>query len=107
MPSKSDKIDKRQPGRRDGAHPLPFRPRPDLFGDDFLDETIAVWQPLTIRTLTREDAREIIENMTGFFTVLRELSEAKRRAVLSDDAHGLGTKNSVELESQAQQTQGD
>src|ERR1700686_2054959 len=45
---------------------------------DFLDETIAVWQPLSQRPLTREDAREITENMVGFFSVLREWAEAER-----------------------------
>jgi hypothetical protein len=30
---------------------------------EFLKETIEFWQPRTTRKLTREDAREIIENM--------------------------------------------
>jgi hypothetical protein len=47
-------------------------------GGDFLDDTIAVWQPLSQRPLTREDAREITENMVGFFSVLREWAEAER-----------------------------
>lgn len=38
----------------------------------FLDKTIAFWQPRTTRALTREDARQIIENTTGFFRVLAE-----------------------------------
>jgi hypothetical protein len=38
----------------------------------FLDETIAVFQPLSTRPLNREDAREIVQNMTGFFAVLSE-----------------------------------
>jgi hypothetical protein len=38
------------------------------YGEDLLDKTIGVWQPYTPdRILTREDAREIIVNMTGFF----------------------------------------
>jgi hypothetical protein len=43
-----------------------------------LDETIAIWQPRASRTLTREDARQIVENMTGFFNVLREWDLAER-----------------------------
>ncbi|WP_157223410.1 hypothetical protein [Rhodovulum sp. PH10] len=46
----------------------------------FLDETIAVWQPLSERPLNREDAREIIHNVTGFFSILLEWDAAERRA---------------------------
>lgn len=45
---------------------------------DFVEETRAFWQSRTDRTLTREDAREIIENMTGFFRILLEWDRAKR-----------------------------
>jgi hypothetical protein len=45
---------------------------------DFIDETLAIWQPLSKRQLTREDGREIIENMTGFFRVLQEWDRADR-----------------------------
>ena len=45
---------------------------------DFLDRTIAVWQPLSPKPLTREDAREIIENAVGFYgTLIRWALEAK------------------------------
>jgi hypothetical protein len=46
--------------------------------NDFIEETRAFWQSRTDRVLTREDAREIIENMTGFFRVLLEWDRAKR-----------------------------
>jgi hypothetical protein len=46
------------------------------FSAELLDETTRIWQPLSRRTLTREDGREIMENMTGFF---RTLIEWKRR----------------------------
>lgn len=45
---------------------------------DFIDQTIAIWQPLTKRQLTREDGREIIENMTGFFRILQEWDRVDR-----------------------------
>lgn len=51
----------------------------------FLDKTIAFWQPRTARTLTREDARQMVENVTGFFQVLAEWdarSKAARAAEL-------------------------
>ncbi|MFT3941567.1 hypothetical protein [Rhodopseudomonas sp.] len=46
----------------------------------FLDETIAFWQPHTDRPLNREDAREIIHNVSGFFAVLLEWEKAERLA---------------------------
>jgi hypothetical protein len=46
---------------------------------DLLDETRRVWQPQTDRVLTREDAREIVENIVGFFDILHEWDKAERR----------------------------
>jgi hypothetical protein len=45
---------------------------------DFLDQTIEVWQRYSDRPLTREDAREIAHNVTGFFRTLREWAEEER-----------------------------
>ena len=45
--------------------------------DEFLDYTVEVFQPHTRRTLTREDAREIHQNLTGFFGVLLEWRRAR------------------------------
>jgi hypothetical protein len=47
---------------------------------DFIDQTVAIWQKHTERQLTREDGREIIENMSGFFRILREWDRAERAA---------------------------
>jgi hypothetical protein len=46
----------------------------DSHKDDLFRRTRAVWQPRLGRDLSREDARQIAENMTGFFTVLAEWS---------------------------------
>lgn len=46
--------------------------------ESFLEATIEFWQPSAGRDLTHEDAREIVENMTGFFTVLRQWRDAER-----------------------------
>ena len=40
--------------------------------DEFLDETIKFWQPRMQRDLSREDARQITENLSGFFRLLLE-----------------------------------
>ena len=41
-----------------------------------LEETIRVWQPRVSRQLTAEDARQMVENVTGFFTTLHAWSAA-------------------------------
>jgi hypothetical protein len=41
-----------------------------------LEETIRFWQPRTSRPLTAEDARQMVENVTGFFTILQSWSVA-------------------------------
>ena len=35
------------------------------------EETVGFWEPRYSRPLTAEDARQIVENVTGFFTVLQ------------------------------------
>lgn len=57
----------------------------DRRSEDILDKTIAFWQPRTSRRLSREDARQMIENVSGFFSVLAEW-EAKDRAAQSTPA---------------------
>jgi hypothetical protein len=42
--------------------------------------TRQIWQPRIGRDVTDEDARQLAENVTGFFTVLAEWSHAERRA---------------------------
>jgi len=44
----------------------------------FIDDTMAFWQPRSKRTLSREDAREIIENVAGFLSILQEWDKAER-----------------------------
>ena len=51
---------------------------------DLIDQTIAIWQPRTKRKLTREDGREIIENMTGFFRILQEWDRIDRTKKSAD-----------------------
>jgi hypothetical protein len=66
-------------GHADAVSVLPPRCAID---EAFLDKTIALFQSRTDRTLTREDAREMIENVTGFFRILGEWNrqEARRAA---------------------------
>ena len=54
---------------------------------DFIDQTIAIWQKRTERKLTREDGREIIENITGFFSILQEWERKERAAEGAKASH--------------------
>jgi hypothetical protein len=47
--------------------------------DKFLDDTIEFWQPRIQRELSPEDARQIAENLSGFFKVLRDWEAAERQ----------------------------
>jgi hypothetical protein len=53
---------------------------PSVQQGDLIDQTIAIWQKRTERRLTREDGREIIENITGFFAILQEWERKERTA---------------------------
>lgn len=43
--------------------------------EEFLDKTIAYWQPFYEQPLTREDAREIIQNACDLFDLLNEIKK--------------------------------
>jgi hypothetical protein len=59
--------------------------------------TIAVWQPRTARELSREDARQVVENITGFFAILAEWSRAETVAPAKDTVEPAETSSSGEL----------
>ncbi len=47
------------------------------FDNDFLLETMSLWQPHYEEELTTEDAREIATNMVEFFNILVEWDEGR------------------------------
>ena len=51
---------------------------------DVLDQTIAFWSQRTGQVLSREDARQIVVNVSGFFQVLEEWA---RRDASRDGPH--------------------
>jgi hypothetical protein len=53
--------------------------------DNLIDRTIALWKPRLRRDLNREDARQIVENVTGLFNVLAEWSRAEMPAPANDN----------------------
>ena len=64
----------------------------------FLDETISEWQPYSRRPLTREDAREIIYNVTGFMSVLMRWQQAARQTTATKSGN-----NRSDLETSARE----
>ena len=58
----------------------------DVANDNLIDRTIALWKPRLRRDLSREDARQIVENVTGFFNVLAEWSRAELPVPANDNA---------------------
>jgi hypothetical protein len=47
--------------------------------DKFLDEGLQFWRSRTSRKLSREDVRQTVENLCGFFAVLRDWDAAERQ----------------------------
>jgi hypothetical protein len=54
--------------------------------DNLIDRTRQVWQPRLGRDVSREDARQITQNVTGFFGILAEWSRAEKLAAPNDAA---------------------
>jgi hypothetical protein len=52
--------------------------------ENLIDRTIELWQPRLRRELSREDARQIVENVTGFFSLLSQWSKSETAAPASD-----------------------
>ncbi len=50
-----------------------------------LEDTRMFWQARTSRTLTQEDARQAVENLTGFFTTLLEWAAAEATEAKTTD----------------------
>ncbi len=57
--------------------------------DNLIDRTLEVWQPRNARRLSDEDARAILENVKGFFTLLLEweTNEQQKKAGGQDDSY--------------------
>jgi hypothetical protein len=56
----------------------------DNLKDELIGRTREVWQPRLGRDLSREDARQIAANITGFFSVLAEWSRAEIASPAND-----------------------
>ena len=69
------------------AAPLTLAPAaaPTAANDNFVDRTIALWRHRSGREVSREDARQITENVTGFFSILNDWSRGETRAAANDN----------------------
>ena len=60
---------------------------------ELIGRTRQVWQPRLGRDLSREDARQIAENVTGFFSVLAEWSRAEMPVPANDTGKPAASEN--------------
>ena len=58
----------------------------DAANDNLIDRTREVWKPRLGRDLTRDDARQIVGNVAGFFAILSEWSRAEAQVPANDAA---------------------
>jgi hypothetical protein len=58
--------------------------------ENLIDRTIKLWHARVEHDLTREDARQIIENVSGFFFLLREWSRTSMVRPANDNPQPLG-----------------
>jgi hypothetical protein len=65
--------------------------------DNLVDQTIALWRPRMGRDLSREDARQIAENVTGFFNILAEWSRTDMGPPANDNSNRAETAESGEV----------
>jgi hypothetical protein len=49
----------------------------NAINNHLIDRTIEIWQPRLGTPLSNENARQIAENITGFFSILAEWSRAE------------------------------
>ena len=59
--------------------------KPSAGNYKLVEQTIALWQRRCWRELSPEDARQIAENVTGFFSILHEWSRAEAVAAANDN----------------------
>ena len=60
---------------------------------NLIDRTCKVWQPRIGRNLTNEDARQISENVTGFFAILAEWSRLEKPMPAIDARNPVASDN--------------
>jgi hypothetical protein len=49
------------------------------YSPELIEQTISIFESRTGRAMSEEDARQAVENISGFFRVLQEWAEAEER----------------------------
>lgn len=57
---------------------------------DIIEQTLDFWGKRTEKDLSREDAREMVANVAGFFQVLAEWDRKARLEACSEDGEKIG-----------------
>jgi hypothetical protein len=57
---------------------------PGAINATLINRTISLWEARARRNLSREDARHIVENVTGFISILCEWSRAETSSSEND-----------------------
>jgi hypothetical protein len=70
---------------------------PTAANDNLIDRTIDLWQPRCRRDLSREDARQIVDNITSFFSLLHEWSRVETAKAANDNRDQSGIHGSCEV----------
>jgi len=60
----------------------------DNLSNDQIERTREVWQPRVGRDLSSDEAKQIAANVTGFFSILADWSEAELPAPANDNTNG-------------------
>jgi hypothetical protein len=60
---------------------------------ELIGRTRRIWRPRIGRDLSQEDARQIAENVTGFFALLYEWSRAEMPSPANDTAKAAASEN--------------
>lgn len=56
------------------------------YNKSLLEKTISTWQPCSKEPLTLDDAREIVHNTVGFFTLLMKWEkEAQAKSAVAEE----------------------
>lgn len=58
--------------------------------DEFIEQTLEIWESRCDRILTREDAREVIANVAGFFHLLLRWNLEEQARPDTGNSHELG-----------------
>jgi hypothetical protein len=67
----------------------------DNLRDDLIKRTQQTWQPRLGRDLSCEDARQMIDNVSGFFAVVADWSRSERAIPANDNESADGSSVST------------